>query len=313
MAWNPHLDENYTPGLSHAMLDSAEASLCGIGRNHFGSAIYSGLARVDGQVGCKDCMAELERLNLVGGYAGPRTFVMDRTEVDGVLLESFGWGVFDKAYEHFFAFGHHEPGVVLEIARRLAGNALAGWGEHHTTIYAHWMPPSEDGETGAPCCYRLLRKSETLHPHDTEPLRVEPIEVTVLRYEAWPLLQERDGDADYECRRFKAWFDGSTKLGRAPTPADIDAGDAPGFVVYGMASGSTEKCCLEWPTPDFDVALKQLAEWRQVGATELHILNHGSLLPMSMLTPDVNALIQHGLKVYGRDHYVMDILTHGVD
>lgn len=65
------LDENYTPGLSHAMLDSAEASLCGIGRNHFGSAIYSGLARVDGQVGCKDCMAELERLNLVGGYAGP--------------------------------------------------------------------------------------------------------------------------------------------------------------------------------------------------------------------------------------------------
>lgn len=71
------LDENYTPGLSHAMLDSAEASLCGIGRNHFGSAIYSGLARVDGQVGCKDCMAELERLNLVGGYAGPRTFVME--------------------------------------------------------------------------------------------------------------------------------------------------------------------------------------------------------------------------------------------
>lgn len=307
------LDEHYTPGPSHAKRNFEAFTLCGLSsEDYVGGGAISSLAYVDGHVSCDTCMEELRKLNLVGTYAGPLAFVKGTVEIEGVLLEDFGWGVFDHAYEHFFAYGHHEPGVVLGLARKLSRNKLIGWEEHKTTIYAHWLPlsPQPDDNDRLSCCYRTWRQADK--PDDVETLQVVPFEVTVIRFEAWPLLQEWDGKAAYDCLWYKAWYEGSTKLGRAATPADIDFGEAPGFIVYGKLEGNTEESCLEWPTPDFDLAIRQMYEWHSAGAADLQILNYGLAFRMEELTPNVVSLIQHGLRVYGCDTYLFDILEHGV-
>lgn len=304
------LDEHDTPGPSHAMCHSAEATLCGLMQDQHEGWCLSSLAHVDGHVSCDTCMAELRKLDLVGAYAGPLAFVKGPVEIDDVLLDDFGWGVFDQAYEHFFAYGHHEPGVVLEIARKLSQNKLIGWEEHKTTIFAHWHSPLESLGTDPLFCYRVWHKVDK--PTDTETLKVVPFQVTVIRFESWPLLHEWDGEADYDCLWFRAWYDGSTKLGRAATPADIDSAEAPGFVVHGKPKSAADESCLEWPTPDFDLAIEKMTEWHNAGATNLCILSHGLALPKDMLTPDVISLIQRGLRVHGRGMYVSDLLQHGV-
>lgn len=304
------LDEHYTPGPSHAKCNSAESTLCGLSSDEYGGGVQSSLAYVDGHVSCETCMAELQKLNLVGAYAGPLAFVKEMVQIDGVVLENFGWGVFDQAYEHFFAYGHHAPGVVLGLARKLSHNKLIGWEEHKTTIYAHWHSPFEPQSSDPLFCYRTWRKTEK--PDDNDTLKVVPFEVTVIRFEAWPLLNEWDSETDYNCLWFKAWYDGSTKLGRAATPADIDSGEAPGFVVHGKPQGASDELCLEWPTPDFDLAIANMTKWHNAGATNLCILSHGLGLPKESLTPDVISLIQRGLRIHGRDMYISDILKFGV-
>ncbi|EPJ5561311.1 hypothetical protein L4P27_006057 [Pseudomonas aeruginosa] len=301
------LDEHDTPGPSHAKNSSADSTLCGLNTDdEYGGWVHSSLADVDGHVSCEKCMAELQKLNLIGAYAGPLAFVKESVQIDGILLEDFGWGVFDQAYEHFFAYGHHEPGVVLGLARKLSHNKLIGWEEHKTTIYAHWHSPFEPQSRDPLCCFRTWGKTD--RPADNDTLKVVPVEATVIRFEAWPLLHERGRAADYDCLWLKAWYDGSTKLGRAATPADIDSADTPGFVVHGKPQGAIDELCLEWPTPDFDLAIAQMTEWHNAGATNLGILNHGIELPMDSLTPDVISRIRRGLRVYGRDMHLSDIL-----
>lgn len=304
------INEHCAPGSSHAKRDSAQFTLCGLSQDDYGVGVQSSLVYVDGHVSCETCIAELRTLNLVGTYAGPLAFVKGPVEIDGVCLENFGFGVFDQSYEQFFAYGHHGPGVVLELARNLSQNKLIGWEEHKTTIYAHWQSPLEPRDNDPLYSYRLWRKSDK--PDDSETLKVVPFEVTVIRFESWPLLHEHDGKADYDCLWFKAWYSGSTRLGRAATPADIDPCEAPGFVVHGKPQGADDESCLDWPTPDFALAMRQMTEWQAAGATDLSILNNGMMMPIDMLTPEVVSLIQRGLRVYGRDMYVSDILEHGV-
>jgi hypothetical protein len=290
--------EDGTPGLSHAASHQTDGTLCGLSLDDFDVLKLSSLAHADGAVDCEACMAELRKLDLVGKYAGPLPFVTEPKVVDGIQLEDFGWGVFDETFEPFFAYGHHEPGVVLELAQKLVKNNLIGWEEHRTTIYAHWRSYSP-GKYDPPFCYRVWCKTGT--PDDDQTLRVDRHDATVIRYEAWPLLGMEDRQAEYYCRWIKAWFEGTTKLGRAANPADMDSKDTPGFVVYGKPFGGTVARCLEWPVPRLEFALKRMNDWHSAGARELSILNHGISLPMEMLTPEVVSRIQRGRSVYSSD------------
>lgn len=293
---------------SHAVYDDDDSTLCGISRSSFDGWIISSLADRDCHVACDKCASELRELNI--SYAGPLPFIVGSKQINGILLEDFGCVIPDRSYEHFFAHGRHEPGAVLELARMLSRNELSEWEEHYITIYAHWIPFSSIN-ADPDFCYRIWHTSDI--PGDDKTLKITPLDVTVIRHKAWPLLSKPDGKIEYECLHLKSWLAGSKKLGRKITPADVDVSIAPGFAVYGKPIGSEKSRCLEWPTPDFDLALRQIEKWSQAGAKELSILNHGMAVPMEMLTPETVSMIQCGLRSYGRDCYISDIIEHGVD
>lgn len=292
-------DGNHT-GPSHAIHQNSERTLCGIGPQELDCALWGRLSELDGVVTCEACMSELVKHNVAGMYAGPRAFVTEAIAVDGVVLDNFGWGVFDDSYEHFFAYGFHAPGTVLEIGRKLSQNSLTCWGELQTTIFAHWSMPLEGSQGDTPYCWLAWRKtaeSDLTHPS----LMVIPHEVTVLRHNAWPILAEQGMETEHSCRRLRDWYSSSTKLGRPATLDDFDPADAPGYTLRGIPKGASESTCLEWPTSDFEEALSQMSKWSLACATDLEISGESVCLSKQQLEAGAAQIIRHGIKHHGRD------------
>ncbi|WP_152972367.1 hypothetical protein [Pseudomonas sp. RIT-PI-o] len=245
-------------------------------------------------------MSELIQHNVVGMNAGPRPFINEAVVVDGVVLNDFGWGVFDRSYEHFFAYGYHAPGTVLEIGRKLSGNSLTSWGELQTTIFAHWTMSVESEPQDGPYCWLAWRKSaesDLTFPS----LKIVPHEVTVLRHDAWLILGEQDMETEYSCRRLRDWYSSSTKLGRPATLDDFNPEYAPGYTLWGIPEGDSETTCLEWPTADFEEALRFLSKWDLAGATQLEISGDSISVSKDQLEAGATKIIRHGIRNHGRD------------
>lgn len=294
-------DDYEHSGLSHALhQDDNQLALCGINVQDLYATMWESLAEYDGVVSCETCLAQLKARNIVGMYAGPLAFITKATEVDGVVLDSFGWGVFDRTYEDFFAYGLHAPGKVLEVARKLSGNTLAAWSELQTTIYAHWQLTPGNAQQDGPYCWRGWRKTAQSDA-DLPSLRVVPIEATVLRHEAWPMLAQQDMETEYACRRLRDWYTSSTKLGRPATLDDFDPKDAPGYTLRGITEGQSESTCLEWPTADFEEVMTQLAKWDAAGATNLEISGESFGITKEYLEAGAAKIIRYGISKHGRD------------
>jgi hypothetical protein len=293
-------DDGDHTGPSHAIHHlNSEKTLCGVGQEEYDCTLWGSLSSHDGVVSCKPCMEELIKHNVVGMYAGPKAFIKEPVVVDGVTLNEFGWGVFDHSFEHFFAYGFHPPGTILEIGRKLSSNRLNFWGEFQTTIYAHWTMSLDIHLTDGPYCWLAWRKSP--ESDDTFPsLKVVSYEVTVLRHDAWPILNDEGGEAEHACRRLKDWYSGSTKLGRPATPDDFCSEYSPGYTLCGTPEGESESTCLEWPTADFEEAMSQLYKWHQSGATKLEIKGDSVRLSKSQLEASAAQIIRYGIKKHGK-------------
>ncbi|MDH4602500.1 hypothetical protein [Pseudomonas syringae] len=244
-------------------------------------------------------MSELEKHDVVGRYAGPRPFIDKVVVVDGIVLDNFGWGIFDHSYEHFFAYGLHASGKVLEIGRKLSNNMLTTWGELQTTIYAHWNMPLDSHQEDGPFCWLAWRKTDESDPSFPS-LKVIPYKVTVLRHDAWPILVDQDMETEYSCRRLRDWYCGSTKLGRLATTDDFDPEHAPGYTLRGIPKGDSESTCLEWPTSDFEEALSQLRKWHSAGATEIEISGDSFSVSKEQLDAGAAKIIKYGIRKHGR-------------
>lgn len=293
------VDGNHT-GLSHAIHHlNSETTLCGVEQGEYDGALWESLSRHDGVVSCEACLQELIKHGVVGMYAGPKEFIQDSVVVDGVTLNEFGWGVFDDSFEHFFAYGFHPPGTVLEIGRKLSNNGLKSWGELQTTIFAHWTLSLESHQSEGPYCWLSWRRSpasDEMFPS----LKVVPFEVTVLRHDAWPLLDDVDGEVEHACRRLKDWYSGSTKLGRPATPDDFCTEYSPGYTLCGTPEGQSEPTCLEWPTADFEEAMSLLYKWHESGATDLKLAGDSVSLSRDQLEAGAAHIIRYGISKHGK-------------
>lgn len=264
-------DDNHFSGTSHAALNGSDNTICGIAWEALHEITVTCLSTHDGKVSCLACMDDLHNRDLVGKYPGPLPFLIDAVVVDGVVLDEFGgMGSLDDSYEDIFAYGHHEPGRVLNIGRKLSKNKLAEWGELQTTIFAHWL--LMDCQDGSPYCMLSWRKEVDSCSH-IPLLKVFAQDVTVLRHEAWPLLKDynHNKEVEYRVRRIKDWYRGSTKLGRPVTPDDLKTEYAPGLTVCGIPKDAEHSTCLEWPTHSFKEAKAQITKWDRDGATKLEI------------------------------------------
>ncbi|ELG7182087.1 TPA: hypothetical protein ACP3ZG_001578 [Pseudomonas aeruginosa] len=285
---------------SHAAHKSnLEVMLCGVSRAIFGCASSESLAGLDGVVSCPECMRVLQERG-VGSYAGPLGFLPTSVVKNGVLLDYFSVGIFDQGYEDFFAHGHHAPGVVLGIAREMFMNRLEGWEELQTTVYAHWSASIEAHEKDGPFCRLTWHKTADEEGYNPT-IKVFPRQITVIRHEAWPLLEKHGTETEHACRRLKAWYLGSTKLGRVPTPDDLDIRYTRGYTVCGVPSGSTENTCLEWPTAYFEEAMQLLGKWEVAGATGLKLVGWSCGISLEELRAGGATIIRHGIREHGRD------------
>lgn len=294
-----HADSDYT-GPTHAIQNNdSERTLCGIVPYELECARWASLHEHDGVVSCESCMSELEEHNVAGMYAGPMGFVGKAVVVDGVVLNEFGWGVFDDSYEHFFAYGFHPPGTVLGIGRKLSSNNLTSWGELQTTIYAHWRVPLDCCEEDASYCWLAWRKTDESDPMFPS-IKIVPYEVTVLRHEAWPLLDEHDMEMEYLCRKLRDWYSSSTRLGRPATMDDFDISYSPGYTIFGNTMGCSEPTCLEWPTSDFEEALSLLNKWESAGAINLKLYGDSCWVSKEELDAGAKTIIRYGIRKHGR-------------
>lgn len=286
--------------LSHAAHGSdMDQMLCGKSSATFDCPSYDSLTEHDGLVSCPECMRVLQE-RCVGRYAGPMDFLSTSVVKNGVVLDYFNAGVFDQGYEQFFAYGHHAPGVVLGIAREMSMNRLEGWEELQTTIYAHWSAPLEAPENDGPFCRLTWHKTADEEGYNPT-LKVFPRQITVIRHEAWPLLKKHGTETEHACRRLKAWYLGSTKLGRVATPDDLDIQYTRGYTVCGVPAGSTESTCLEWPTADFEEAMQLLGKWEAAGATGLKLVGWSCGISIEELRAGGATIIRHGIREHGRD------------
>ncbi|HHK0379481.1 TPA: hypothetical protein ACQQJB_003655 [Pseudomonas aeruginosa] len=305
-----HDGDDLNEDSSHAMQRNSGKTLCGANYDDLDCPYGGSLIEYDGLVSCTSCMQALKDRG-VGRHAGPREFLRNQVEINGVLLDSFGWGVFEQSYEQFFAYGHHAPGVVLEIARELSKNRLDGWEELQTTIYAHWSRAYElhEEKNGPYCCLSWRNTAEADDDDYLPTIKIVPCAVTVIRHEAWPLLQKRDRETEHACRRLKAWYLGSTKLGRQATPDDLDTNYAPGYTVCGVPAGSEESTCLEWPTADFEEAMSLLSKWQAAGATGLKLVGQSHRVTLEELNAGGATIIRYGIQEHGRDFPFWDSLA----
>lgn len=290
----------YHDGTSHAIHHhNSSQTLCGIGQHELSNTLWTSLGEHDGVVSCETCLSELKKHDVVGKYAGPRPFIEKVVIVDGIVLDDFGWGVFDRSYEHFFAYGFHASGTVLGIGRKLSSNSLTSWGELQTTIYAHWIMSLDSYQEDGPYCWLAWRKTNVSDPAFPS-LKVVSYEVTVLRHDAWPMLDDQDMETEYSCKRLRDWYSGSKKLGRPATTDDLDPEYAPGYTVRGIPKGHSESTCLEWPTSDFEEALSLLNKWDSNGATEIEISGDSCSVSKEQLDAGAAKIIKYGIRKHGR-------------
>ncbi|EPG9355240.1 hypothetical protein ACKU3Z_030120 [Pseudomonas aeruginosa] len=303
-----HDGYSFDEGTSHAMQRKSGKTLCGVDYDDLDCPYGGSLIEYDGLVSCPSCMQVLKDRG-VSMHPGPREFLHTQVEKNGVLLDSFGWGVFDQSYEQFFAYGHHAPGVVLDIARELSRNRLEGWEELQTTIYAHWSASLDVHEKDGPFCRLTWHKTADDADCYMPSVKVVPCAVTVIRHEAWPVLQTDDMESEHACRRLKAWYLGSTKLGRQATPDDLDTNYAPGYTVCGVPAGGEESTCLEWPTADFEEAMSLLGKWQAAGVTELKLVGQSHRVTLEELNAGGATIIRYGIQEHGRDFPFWDSLA----
>lgn len=294
-------------GTAHASHNGQhDLMLCGRSRQSMGRALCESLSVHDGIVSCDGCMSALKERKLVGLHAGPRSFTSTAKIQNGVLIDNFGGeGKIDPSFENFFAYGHHEAGAVLDIAREIAKNRLKEWDEVQITIFAHWTEHHADNGS---YCWRSWRMTEEAMPSFPSS-KVVPYEVTVIRHQSWPLLHQYDMNTERSCRRLKDWYLGSTKLGRPVTPGDLDLNFTPGYTVCGLPLGSTEWTCLEWPTADFEEAMTLLGKWETYGATELELFSRGWGLSFEDLKEEYAVIIRRGIQEDGPDLPITDLLA----
>jgi len=290
------------PSTTHATDGDMTRTLCG--RPITLNSDLESLRAAGGSVTCQTCSRVLSKRNVHDTYIGPTAFLpSDSLVIDGLLIREFGWGGLDRRFESFFAYGHTKPGMLLKAARRLVSNDLPGWEEHQISAHEYWVS-TPDLDAGEVCHLQFGWTAEleddyfTLH-------RSRPLEITVLRHEAWELIEPEKVDlrreTEYQVRKVRDWYRGARQLGRPATPYDMEATYLPGYTVVGILSGDNEELCLEWPTSNFEEAMESIQSHEQRGATSLSLVGDGCSIGLEALKGDAGMIIRYGIRKHGPD------------
>lgn len=290
------------PSTTHATDGDMTRTLCG--RPVPLNSDLESLRDAGGAVTCQTCSRVLKKRKVHDAYIGPTSFLPSNSMViDGLVLREFGWGGLDRGFESFFAYGHTQPGKLLEVARQLVCNDLPGWEEHCISVHEYWVsaPALDDGQI----CHLQYGWTPELEDDYFTLHRSRPLNVTVLRHEAWELVEPDKADlrreTEYQVRKVKDWYRGARQLGRLATPHDMEATYLPGYTVVGIPPGESEELCLEWPTSNFEEAMESIDLHEQRGATSLTLAGDGCSIGLEALKGDAGMIIRYGIRKHGPD------------
>ncbi|MFK5951301.1 MAG: hypothetical protein QM500_21305 [Methylococcales bacterium] len=145
--------------------------------------------------------------------------------------------------EDVIVYGWHESGVVLNALRKASENHLVNWVEELISVDLSIT----DLKIGDVDSYDDLKNGI--------------VKITILRHKEW----DKNAKIKSFCARFKDWYAGSREdVVEEPSLDWID--DEPeyffelGFCISGDDADGNEHF-LEWPTHDYDFALKAFNKW----------------------------------------------------